>query len=203
MGLVQRRSWWLVCGLVVLGCVALPGRADVSFHTGPPTPEDLELMKRLQQFQQEYERQKLECAKTGKVALVTPTTPAGDQASFTCVLHDDARYEAQHPTEAEPHATELTPLLEALVGHNVADAVDRLGGPQGEPIIDDEVVYTWGCSTKYTVPGTTLFDEERTKECSIQLFTDRGTRTIKRFAWTEKRGGCQSYAERLAGPRTL
>jgi biopolymer transport protein ExbD len=170
------------------------------FRSGPPTAEDMELMMQHGQFQQEYERQKLECAKTGIVALVTPTASDGNHASFTCVSPTDPLYRAQHVMEPDATPTELGPVLQALVGQNVAVAVNRFGGPQGEPIIDDDVVYTWGRSTKYTVPHTTLFDEDRTSSCSIQLFTDRATRIIKRFAWKEKRDGCLVYREKLDAP---
>lgn len=192
------------CAVVIRCCAAFAhgGEADLSAHTGLPTPGDLELIKRHEQFQQEYQRQKLECVKTGKVALVTPMTPDGNQASFTCVSHDDPQYEAQHPTEPEPPPTKLAPLLETLVGQNVNVAVRWLGGPQGEPMIESDVVYTWSYSTRYTVPYTTLYDEDRTETCVIQLFTNPATKIVKRFAWAEERGGCQTSAESLKGPPT-
>jgi hypothetical protein len=167
-------------------------------------------MQRHDQFQREYERQKLECRKTGKVVLVIPRLKFrrkeleprlldGNQASFMCVSPADPQYQAQRVTEPEPLPTKLAPLLAAMIGQNVDVALDRLGGPQGEPIIDGDVAYTWSSSTRYTVPYTTLFDEDRTKSCEIQLFTDRAIRIIKRFAWTEKRGGCRTYAANLKG----
>lgn len=167
------------------------------FRSGPPTAEDMELMMQHEQFQQAYERQKLGCAKTGYVALVTPTTSDGNHASFTCVSPTDPQYRAQHASEPDVTPAELGPALQALVGQNVGVAVSRFGGPQGEPIIDGDVVYIWSRSTRYTVPHTTLFDENRTSSCSIQLFTDSATRTIKRFAWKEKRDGCLAYSEKL------
>jgi biopolymer transport protein ExbD len=183
----------------LLCCVFTEALAQ-QFRSGPPTAEDMELMMQHEQFQQEYERQKLECAKTGNVALVTPTASDGNHASFRCVSPTDPLYRAQHVMEPDATPTELGPVLQALVGQNVAVAVNRFGGPQGEPIIDGDVAYTWGRSTRYTVPHTTLFDENRTSACSIQLFTDRATRIIKRFAWKEERDGCLVYREKLDAP---
>jgi hypothetical protein len=185
----------------LLCCVFTEALAQ-QFRSGPPTAGDMELVRQHEQFQQEYESQKLECAKTGNVALVTPTAPDGNHASFTCVFPTDPQYRAQHVIEPEATPTELGPVLQPLVGQNVAVAVNRFGGPQGEPVIDGDVVYTWGNSTRYTVPHTTLFDENRTSACSIQLFTDGATRTIKRFAWKEKRDGCRVYREKFEMAQT-
>lgn len=177
---------------------------DFSSDDGTPRrPEDLERLKRQEQFDQQYRDQKLVCGTTGKVALIIPRTPNGDQVSFTCVSPKDPRYEAQHLTEPEPPHTNLAPLLQTLVGQNVEAAASRLGGPPHEPIVDGNFLYTWSFSTVYAVPHTTLRDEERTKGCSIRLAIDPATKTITQlFAWTEKRGGCQTFAERLMGRRT-
>jgi hypothetical protein len=166
----------------------------------PPTAEYMAHLEQHEPFQQGYERHKSECAKTGNVALITRTTPDGNPASFTCVSPTDPRYRAQHVMEQEPIPTDLGPVLQALIGHDIAVATNLIGGPQSEPIIDGDVVYEWGSMTLHSVPHTTLWDKDRTSACSIQLFTDPATRTIKRFAWTEKRGGCWTYLGKLDAP---
>lgn len=47
--------------------------------------------------------------------------------------------------------TDLGPRLQALLGQNVNAAITRIGGPQGEPIVNGDVVYEWSSSTQTSV----------------------------------------------------
>lgn len=74
--------------------------------------------------------------------------------------------------------------------------MDRLGGPQTEPIENDDLIYEWSRGTMHPM-GTTLWNDQLTQICRIRLATDIGTRVVKSFTWTERRAGCGWYAEIL------
>jgi hypothetical protein len=191
----------ITCALLAVGCQRLAADPFEGFYSGPPRPEDIEMMRKHQLLVQAYKEAKQECAKATKVTLVIPLTPAGDQLQFICVAPDDGAYKEQHSHDpAPPPPTNLDSRLAPLVWQNISVAVSRLGGPQGEPIVDGDVVYEWSESRAHTISGTVLWNEDVSEACTISLTTDRATRIVKSFKWTELRGGCQRFADKLDGP---
>ena len=158
-------------------------------------------MQKIAQLQKDYLQARLDCDKMGLVALVTPLTPAGDRVRFDCVSPENPEYKAQiGDVDKSLPPTDLGPRLQALVGQNVSAAVGRIGGPQGEPLVNGDVVYEWSSSTQTTLGATVIYNVELTTSCVIRLTTDFKTRIIKSFEVRERRGGCAGYAKRLDTP---
>jgi hypothetical protein len=188
----------ICCAVLTLGCGRLVADPFEGFYSGPPRPEDIERMRKYEQLVHDYKKANHECAKAAKVTLIIPLTPDGDQLQFICVSADDTSYKAQHAQDpVAPPATNLDSRLAPLVGQNISVAVSRLGGPQGEPIENGDVVFEWSRSHLYPIWGTSIWNDQLTEYCTISLPTDPTTHVVKSFKWTEQRGGCEWFAQKF------
>lgn len=157
--------------------------------------------ERIDKLHNDYRAALFECGKQGRAVLITSTRPDGQEARFDCVMADDPRYKTQHLKDQvdPPPPTDLDRPLQSLIGQKVKSAVARFGGPQGEPIINGDVVYIWTCFTNYLLPHTLIVDDVLTSSCEIRLATDRESGVIKTSEYTERRGGCRTFGERFEG----
>lgn len=106
--------------------------------------------------------------------------------------------------------------LQSLVGHDIHDAIARIGYPDGQRQIMGDMIYVWGSSQNAVMPmtttnyttgmvGTTPMYGTATStnfvpvnfNCSIQLATGQNG-IIKNWQWSGNMGGCSRYAKGLS-----
>jgi hypothetical protein len=109
---------------------------------------------------------------------------------------------------------DMTAGLQRLVGHDVQDAIEKLGYPASQRTVDGEIIYTWrgrrwagamyvprspmgDADTEEPVPtGTPMTHGPQVRSaCDIEIVTGR-TGRIKGYEW-EGNSGCRLYVRRL------
>jgi hypothetical protein len=208
---VVRRLGAYAATLALAGCATVTGVVPVGDHlytvsavdrTGASSPMGL--------LEQANERAEAYCGRGGNVAQRVRSYPT--QAGGVLVTGETIEFWC---AAKPPPTPTLREDLNALVGKNIREAIDRLGYPDSQAVVLDDMVYTWRhtmtvdrprvvtSSTSATTWGTfasvdttanttSVSRESVTLECRIRVGTGQ-TGTVKNYELEGPAAACAHF----------